>query len=163
MKVTPNRYPKRIRLKDFPYKGCYRYFITLRCDAQVSHFVNGDLVTRVLETLAKTAEREDFCVWAYCFMPDHLHLLAEGKTGDADMRRFVSTFKQKTALRFNTPDGPRLWQPNYYERVLRRDEATSAVARYIFDNPVRKGLASDYAQYPYSGSLELSNLNQVLA
>ena len=161
MKRKPNKYPKRIRLKDFPYKGCYRYFITLRCYNRASHFANGNFVTKVLRILKKTAEQKKFYIWAYCFMPDHLHLLVEGKTEDADMRRFVTTFKQKTAFWFNRPSGARLWQPNYYERVLRKDEATSAVARYIFENPVRKGIAKEYAQYPYSGSFEFSDISQI--
>ena len=162
MKDKPNKYAKRIRLKDFTYTGCYRYFITLHCHGQADHFTNGNSVTAISSTLKKTAEQEDFHVWAYCFMPDHLHLLVEGKTRDADMRRFVFIVKQKTAFQFKRLCGARLWQPNYYERVLRNDEATSTVARYILENPVRKGITDDYAQYPYSGSFEVTNLTQIV-
>jgi putative transposase len=158
----PDKYPKRIRLKDFPYKGCYRYFLTLRCHNQASHFANSNLVAEVRSTLKATADQRGFCVWAYCFMPDHLHLLVEGKTDDADMRKFVSTFKQKTAYWFKRQCGARLWQPNYYEQVLRNDDATSAVAAYIFENPVRKGIAENYAQYPHSGSLEFSDISHAV-
>jgi len=158
----PNKYPKRIRLKDFPYKGCYRYFITLTCHNQASHFANADFVTELRSRLKTTADQRDFRVWAYCFMPDHLHLLVEGKTEDADMSKFVSTFKQKTAYWFKRRCGARLWQPNYYERVLRKDETTSAVARYIFENPVRKGIAKNCAHYPHSGSFELSDMTQAV-
>jgi len=161
MKNKPDKQTKRTRLVDFPYKGCYRYFITLRCYKQAGHFANGNFVSEAVRVLEKTAKQRNFHIWAYCFMPDHLHLLTEGKAENADMRKFVSVFKQRTAFRFNRRYGARLWQPSYYDRVLRKDEATSAVARYIFENPVRKGIATDYLQYPYSGSFEFSNISQL--
>jgi len=138
MKDKRSKYPKRTRLKDFSYKGCYRYFITLRSHNQASYFIDPGLVTKLSSILKETAEHRNFYVWVYCFMPDHLHLLIEGKTEDADMRRFIPTFKQKTAFWFSRVYQTRLWQPSYYERILRKDEATSAVARYILENPVRK-------------------------
>ena len=162
IKDKPNKYPKRIRLKDFPYQGCHHYFITLRCHNQAGHFTNGNFVVETLAILKNTAMQKNFYGWAYCFMPNHLHLLVEGKTEAADMRGFISVFKQKAAFRFKRRYGTRLWQPNYYERVLRKDETTAAVARYIIENPVRKGLAKDYAQYPFSGSVEVSDISQIL-
>jgi REP element-mobilizing transposase RayT len=47
----------------------------------------------------------------------------------------------------------RLWQPYGYEHVLRSDEATHAVVRYILENPVRAGLVEDVLDYPFCGSL----------
>jgi len=96
-------------------------------------------------------------------MPDHLHLLIEGKAENADMKKFVSVFKQRTAFWFNHRYDAKLWQPSYYDRVLRSDEVVSIVARYIFENPVRKGIAVDYLQYPYSGSFEFSDISQLFA
>jgi hypothetical protein len=40
----------------------------------------------------------------------------------------------------------------FFERVLRSDEQTGVVARYILENPVRAGLAATLLEYPYSGS-----------
>jgi hypothetical protein len=36
--------------------------------------------------------------------------------------------------------------------VLRADETTREVIRYIVENPVRAGLANDVASYPFWGS-----------
>lgn len=163
MKNKPKERKKLTRLSDFSYKGCYRYFITLRCHSRCSHFANSNLIAEALQTLNNTAKQRNFHIWAYCFMPDHLHLLIEGKTENADMRKFVSAFKQRTAFWFNRHYGARLWQPGYYDRVLRKEEATSVVVRYIFENPIRKGIATDYLRYPYSGSFEFSDISQLLA
>jgi len=146
------------RLEDFPYRGCYRYFITIRSHSFERHFVHDELVAKVIELLKSTADQEGFSVWAYCFMPDHLHLLVEGKHDNADMKHLVALFKQKTAYWFRSIYGGKLWAPNYHEHVLRNDEATMTVARYIIHNPVRKGMVEDCSSYPYSGSFELEDI-----
>ena len=85
-------------------------------------------------------------------MPDHAHLLAEGAAPESDLCAFMSSFKQKTGFAFATKWGRRLWQVGYYDRILRTDDATLMVVRYILDNPVRAGLVSRFSDYPYSGS-----------
>jgi putative transposase len=148
---------KPMRLKDFPYRGCYRYFITIRSHSFERHFVHDEVVAKVIGFLKSTANQEGFSVWAYCFMPDHAHLLVEGKHSNADMKHLVALFKQKSGYWFKSIYGVKLWAPNYHEHVLRNDEATVAVARYIVQNPVRKGIVDDCGNYPYSGSLELGD------
>jgi len=123
--------------------------------------VTDDVVARVLDILEDTAEQDGFLVWAYCFMPDHLHLLVEGRDSNANMRHFVRLFKQRTGYWFKSTHGAQLWTRNYYEHVLRNDEATRAVARYIFQNPVRKGTVKDWNSYPYSGSFELEDISSL--
>jgi hypothetical protein len=45
--------------------------------------------------------------------------------------------------------------------VLRDDEATIVVARYILQNPLRAGLVSDVREYPFIGSEQFS-IEQIL-
>jgi hypothetical protein len=45
--------------------------------------------------------------------------------------------------------------------VLRDDEATAAVARYILANPVRAGLTTELGEYPFAGS-DVFDLKEVL-
>ena len=149
------------KLNNFSYTGYHRYFITLRCYRQASYFNDGNLINKVSQILKEIAKRRDFQVWVYCFMPDHLHLLIEGKSDNADTIKFISVFKQRTAFEFRRLFNAKLWQPGYYDRVLRRDESTSAVIRYICENPVRKGLVSDYLKYPYLGSFELPDVSHL--
>lgn len=157
----PREHQKPRRLGSFSYRGYYRYFITIRSHDFKHHFVNDEVVSKLIDILRGTAVQEGFSVWAYCFMPDHVHLLIEGKNGNADMKTFVTLFKQKTAYWFKSIYGVQLWGTNYYEHVLRNDEATEAVARYIFQNPVRKGIVEDYSKYPYSGSFEFEDIDNL--
>jgi len=145
---------KRLRLKDFGYKGPYRYFITLCAFNKRQLFKDDMLVMRLVDILREKAGHLGFRVRAWCFMPDHLHLLIEGKTPASDMRRFISSYKQHTGFHYKKNAGLPLWQVNFYEHVLRREEDTITTVRYIFGNPVRKGIVDDYSKYKFSGSFE---------
>ena len=52
--------------------------------------------------------------------------------------RLVAAFKTVSTRRVNdlrSTSGVRLWQRNYYERVIRNDQALQATRRYIVNNP----------------------------
>ena len=96
------------------------------------------------------ARQPAVCV-AYCLMPDHVHVLWHGTSGACD---------QRLGIRFLHQELNRLLQPcklqkQPFDHVLRPEErerdAMRAIAYYIVENPVRKGLAGDAADYPYSG------------
>lgn len=146
---------KRVRLKDFDYKGFFRYFVTI-CTYNKEWVFEDDLllVEWLTDILREKANSFGFKVWAYCFMPDHLHLLIEGKDTNSDMKRFISSYKQSTGFSYKKKTGSPLWQINYYEHVLRRQEDTIDVARYILNNPVRKKLVEDFRKYNFLGSFE---------
>ena len=87
-------------------------------------------------------------------MPDHLHLLIEGEDLNSDLKKFVASYKQATGYYYKQKTGIRLWQINFYEHVLRKEEDTIKKANYIFGNPARKGLIDDYRNYDFLGSFE---------
>ncbi len=143
---------KRIRLRDFDYEGYYRYFVTICTYNKNSIFTQKDLTDSILEDLKKISQKRNFSIWAYCFMPDHLHLLVEGKKDNSDFKKFISEFKQTSGFNYSKRFKDKLWQINYYEHILRREEDTKKVAHYIFDNPVRKSLVKDFKEYCFQGS-----------
>jgi len=98
------------------------------------------------------ADHFEFVVLAYCLMPDHLHALVEAQSEQSDFQAFVKRFKQTTGFRHRQLTRNALWQPGFHERVLRNDEASPAVVRYILENPVRTGLAKQIGEYPFAGS-----------
>jgi putative transposase len=85
-------------------------------------------------------------------MPDHLHLLVAGISEASDFRSFMKAFKQDTGFSYRQRCQEALWQHGYHERILRDDEATAAVVRYILENPIRAGLARRLGEYPFAGS-----------
>ena len=89
-------------------------------------------------------------------MPDHLHLLVEGQSDDADLERFVHLLKQRTSFAYRRHHRKHLWQKGYFEHVVRDDEMTQTIAKYVLENPVRAGLVKEPLEYPFSGSLVFS-------
>lgn len=153
------KFKKRVRLKDFNYKGYYGYFITLCTFDKKSVFNNKILVESLVNALREKSKFYNFKVWGYCFMPDHLHLLIEGSKEDSDMKQFISAYKQHTGFYYKKRTGKPLWQINYYEHVLTKEETIKKVLDYIFENPVRKRIVKDYREYEYLGSFEF-DVNQ---
>ncbi len=94
-------------------------------------------------------------------MPDHLHVLVEGCCNQADIATFVARWRQASGYTYRQCAGARLWQDGYYDHVLRAEEATLEVARYIAANPVKAGLCTDARDYPYLGSDRYS-LNELV-
>jgi putative transposase len=150
------KYKPKPHLRAFGYLGCYHYFVTICTDGKKNLFVkNNYLIEKMIDVLNQTAEKHFFTVWVYCFMPDHLHILVEGINPNSDLKKFIKIFKQRTAYWYSREEssaGNKLWQPGYYDHVLRKEEDTAEVMRYILDNPVRKGLVANYLDYRYSGS-----------
>jgi hypothetical protein len=64
----------------------------------------------------------------------------------------MSRWKQLAGFRHKRETGAALWQESYYDHVLRDDEELWRAARYILENPIRKGLVERPLNYPYAGS-----------
>ena len=94
---------------------------------------------------------------AYCFMPDHVHLLLEAKE-QANLIRFMKAFKQMSAYRHSRAFSQPLWQKGYYDHILRKEEDVRSVAQYIFENPLRAGLVDSLHEYPFLGGTLLAAL-----
>ena len=143
---------KNIRLPRPCYTGPQWYFLTACTQDRVPRFWDAGLVAKTLGLLVEESQANGLAIQAYCFMPDHLHLLTNGTRVTADCLRFVKVFKQRSAYAFKQETGLRLWQHKPYDHILRRDESWEAVAYYIWMNPVRKGLRKRPQDWPFSGS-----------
>jgi len=143
---------KNIRLSRDEYIGKRIYFLTICAENRQPILRDGDRAKAAIEELRKVADRLNVLVHAFCMMPDHVHLLVEGITAEADVVKFVTQWKQGTGYVLRRELPRRFWQRRFYDYVLRRAEQSDAVAWYIWMNPVRKGLAAGPEMYPFSGS-----------
>jgi putative transposase len=144
------------RLERYSYCGPRQYFLTFCTFQRLEHFIDSALVADVHAWFLRTATENEFAILAYCYMPDHLHLLVEGLSDTADLRSFVSLAKQHSAFSTRHRVQPRLWQKGYFERILRDDDDPFNVARYVVQNPVRAGLVRSPDDYPFTGSAILT-------
>ena len=98
------------RLDGFEYIGPQRYFVTLCVLDRRSVFTDADVVESVRSHFLNLATEFACAILAYCFMPDHVHLLIEGTAENADLRSFVARAKQKSGFDFAAKHQHRLWQ-----------------------------------------------------
>lgn len=143
-------------LKTFDYRGLHRYSLTFCTDRRARRFTRADVVELVLTQISRAATENQFAVIAYCFMPDHLHLLIEGQADGSDCRKFISRAKQYSGFHFSKAYHEVLWQRYGFEHVLHDDQLTVIVARYILSNPIRARLVDRPEDYPFMGSLMFS-------
>jgi len=146
---------KRIRMDQEAYADGSVFAVTIATADRRLLLTDSVVAESCLQQLRNSVNKCDASVYAYCFMPDHAHLLAS-VPGGTILVMFVRHFKQLSAYRFRRLagyEGQTLWQRRFFDHALRREEEIGKTAEYIWSNPVRAGLVEDAARYTYSGSL----------
>lgn len=140
------------RLRGFGYTGHHRYLLTICARRPAKPFRRGRAVRFVLEQLRQRVSDGPFALLAFCFMPDHAHLVVEGLSEQADLCRFIARWKQESGYWYRRETGRALWMSGYYDRILRDGESTMDAVRYVVMNPIRARLAKQVGEYPFAGS-----------
>jgi putative transposase len=140
------------RISTFNYIGTYRYSWTICTYQRRRLFVSSAVVESVLSHFLRASDSQKVAVLAYCFMPDHVHLLIAGDSETSCATGFVNLAKQTSGYWFRREHGMRLWQRTSWDRVLRSDDDAWSVIRYLLANPVRAGLVQVPLEYQFSGS-----------
>ena len=120
----PYHPPRNQRLDPELYAHANRvYFMTIRSYRNQSPFVHDDLNTLVLDVLREEQERQNCAVFTYCLMPDHLHFLVSPRQDGVSVLTFTNQYKGKATNRsWAVGWQGKLWQPRYYDHVVRAEE-----------------------------------------
>jgi REP element-mobilizing transposase RayT len=141
---------KNIRLSRELYCQPGRIFSVTICTAQRRKLFDDPRLSEVvIKTLQTGPVKKGMTLYAYCLMPDHLHLLLGVR--DGDLVRLIGSWKSYAAnlLREHGVAGP-CWQRSFYDHALRAEEEIRVTAEYIVMNPVRLGLVPRWEEYPYA-------------
>ena len=114
-------------------------------------FEDGDHL-RYLAFLAEGQERSGTSIWAYCLMPNHVHVIAVPSHADGLRALSAEAHRRYTAF-VNGRAGwtGHLWQSRFGSVVMDEEHLASAI-RYVSLNPVRAGLAAKAQEWPYSSA-----------
>ncbi len=148
---------KTMHLKDFDYTNDnYVYFVTMCAENKQRCFVNNKITKIIEDELEFRRTTKEINLLCYCIMPDHLHiLLSLTEDYHKSLQNWVSAFKRYTTRVINELFSIKpLWQKNFYDHVVRKEESLIKIAEYIVNNPVRKGIVSEWEKYPYSKIVE---------
>ncbi|MHB8994850.1 MAG: transposase, partial [Armatimonadota bacterium] len=101
----PHRQPREM------YRGVGTVFFTAAINDRKKAFACDDLVLPRVSALTKCFRKALCRCDAYCFMPDHLHVLATGMTESSDAWFGMVTFKQQTGRLLREQDFA--WQVSF--------------------------------------------------
>ncbi|BCX02945.1 MAG: hypothetical protein KatS3mg053_0883 [Candidatus Roseilinea sp.] len=147
---------RKHRLDPHLYRGNVAVAFTC-CERNRQPMFSEEVLTRFfMTTLEQECERFHCDLIVYVFMPDHAHMLLAGRDNSADALKAMSSFKQKTGYWLSKHRPQFHWQKDYYDHILRTWEREQTElrkhARYILENPVRKGIVDHWKAYPFKGS-----------
>jgi putative transposase len=105
-----------------------------------------------LRLMAVWCGQERVDIWAYCLMPNHVHLIAVPGS-ERGLARAIGEAHRRYTMRVNQREDWRgyLWQGRFSSYPLDEQYLLAAV-RYTELNPVRAGLAKRPWQYPWSSA-----------
>lgn len=128
------------------------HHITQRGNRRQRTFFQDDDYRLYLSLMAEWCEKNSVEVWAYCLMPNHVHLIAVPGTKDG-LRRAIGEGHRRYTRHINFREGWRghLWQGRFHSFPMDNRYCLSA-ARYAELNPVRANLVSHPEDYPWSSA-----------
>jgi putative transposase len=156
------KYPKRkpIRLARDLYQGPVVVSVTI-CLFDGVDVVEQGLAPDMVAILLNVVEKYGILNYAYCLMPDHVHWLLGLQDGRHNVLDIVTHFKSRVSFelrgRYETKT---LWQDRFFDHIMRKDEDILKQARYILDNPCRRGLAGSFDKYAFSGGMHFEDLQR---
>jgi REP element-mobilizing transposase RayT len=140
------------RIPEFDYIGPLAVFFTSSTLSRRPAFLDGNVARYAVDQILQIAESCDVEINAYCVMPDHVHILTTGCHDQSETLTSFLQWKQKLGYWYRRRTTEFLWQPGYWDRVLRDEDDLSQAVRYVVANPLRAGLVRDLTQYPWVGS-----------
>jgi REP-associated tyrosine transposase len=126
------------------------HHVTQRGNRRERTFFEDADYKRYRTILGQAARKAGAEVWAYCLMPNHVHLIVVPADEDGLRRTFADAHRRYTGL-INARHQwtGHLWQGRFGSVAM--DEAhLIAAARYVALNPVRAGLVKHARDWPWS-------------
>lgn len=131
------------------------FFATLCCLDKRQAFIKDEFNAAVVDCINKEKERIGHAVYAFCLMPDHIHLLISPLETGVPVTQFMGALSSLiTRLSWSHGFTGRLFQRSFYDHVVRKDEDLTKIVEYILNNPVRKGIVTDWRDYKHCGFVD---------
>ena len=165
------------RVKHFNLAG-HIHFLTFSCYRRMPLLAHELWCSWLAESISRSLEKHNVALWAYVFMPDHVHLLVRPRNDIYDISDFLRSMKISSAKRilnsFREQHAPilnklqtqgigadslyRFWQagPGYDKNIWTLEKAVEK-ANYCHRNPVKRNLVASPEDWKWSSyrSLEL--------
>lgn len=138
------------RLPGFDYANPdHAFLVTVRARFGTRPFTNERLAREVVASLYWLRAPARLHLYAYCLMPDHLHLLLRPGTVPEPLGLLLGRMKSfiTRQSRWLGYTGTR-WQPRCYDHVVRKRGDGGHIVAYSLASPVRKGPVMEANAFP---------------
>ncbi len=124
---------------------------------QTIFFDNEDMA-RLHSTLLRFKKMSDFQLYAYCFMPNHIHLLIRER--HEPISRIMQKISSSFVFWYNDKYERcgHLFQERYKSEVVEDDQYFLTVLRYIHQNPLKSDMVQKVEDYRWSSMKEYLNV-----
>ena len=128
------------------------HHVTQRGNRRMKVFFNDEDYAAYMDLMAQSCRKMQVEVWAYCLMPNHVHLIVCPESEDG-LRRAIGDAHRRYSRRVNFREGWRghLFQGRFASFVM-DERYLLAAARYVERNPVRAGLAPEPWKWKWSSA-----------
>ena len=130
----------------------YPHHVINRGNRRQTVFFSDDDKKYFYELLKREAARAKISIWVYCFMDNHVHLIAVPETEDG-LAKGIGEAQRKYALTINIRNDWKghLWEERFKSCPMGESYLYSAV-RYIEQNPVRARIVKNAEDYYWSSA-----------
>ncbi len=127
------------------------YFVSAFKDRSIVRLDDHVCFDSVMESLDKL-EKEDLLEWfALVVMPDHFHIIL--RLGEnITLSKLMQRLKGSSSYEINRRLGRKgsVWYKGYYDRMIRDHEDVLQYLKYLYENPVRKGLVEEASEWKFT-------------
>ena len=128
------------------------HHVTQRGNRRMETFFRGEDYQAYLGLMAEWCRKCDVAIWAYCLMPNHVHLIAVPESEEG-LRLAIGEAHRRYSAMINRRQQwtGHLWQGRFSSFPM--DETyLLAAARYVEMNPVAAGIVENAAAWPWSSA-----------
>ena len=132
------------------------FFVTTCVAHRRPLLAQADVVAILIEEWRTAIKRHAWAVGRYVIMPDHVHFFCRPQPQAKPLSAFMESWKSWSArsiLRTLGRPSP-LWQPEFFDHLVRSETSYLEKWDYVRHNPIRAGLASDLAEWPWQGFIQ---------
>ncbi|MTI94434.1 MAG: transposase [Firmicutes bacterium] len=126
------------------------YHVMVRGIGRMKIFHDDRDMVRYLETLERFNREQQYRLYAYCLMNNHVHLLLkeENEPLSLTMKRIGVSYSKYYNLRYERVG--HVFQDRFRSEAIKSEAQFVRCARYIHTNPVKAGITACPSQYSWS-------------
>lgn len=130
--------------------GTNVYHVMTRGNEKKKIFLDDADRQRFLDTLEVKGKNNEFILYAYCLMPNHIHLIV--KEERQDISTFMKRINTSYAIYFNNKYDRvgHVFQGRFKSEPIETYDYLVAAIRYVHNNPVKANLTTNGAKYLWS-------------